>query len=251
MQPTLEERAQLVLGLALGTTRLDEVMARHGVARETVAIWVQELVHAAPERFDADMLAVLRTLGLVRRDVHPQQSGRIQEVQPLDLLQSLSIYKQAGQVLFFHPHGVSQVWFEGGQLIDASSGRLTGAAAVHRIAGHEAGDFRVEVTGESRSRTIESSGGLVFESARRMDESRRILEGLPPRGTVLASALPPGELERLEPAEARTVLRLFGLGATVGEVLESIYSDHPEVRAQLVTDGGEAAFVRRELSGWV
>ena len=28
-------------------------------------------------------------------------------------------------------------------------------------------------------------------------------------------------------------------GATVGEVLESIYSDHPEVRAQLVTDGGE------------
>lgn len=220
MQPTLEERAALVLGLVEGTTRLDEIMVRHGVSRPTVAVWAQELVHAAPERFDAEMLAVLRAQGLVARDVHPQQSGRIKEVQPLELLQSLSIYKSAGHVLFFHPYGHSQVWFEGGQLIDARSGALEGTAAVYRIAGHEVGDFHVEVTGESRPRTIESSGtGLVLEAARRMDETREILERLPPSGAVLEAALPPGARESLS-EDQRAVLALFDQGATVGEVGE-------------------------------
>jgi transcription antitermination factor NusG len=88
-------------------------------------------------------------------EVRTQQSGRLEDVSPLDLLQSLGIYRRAGHVLFFHAHGQSQLWFEAGEIVDARAGALHGAAAVYRIVTHDRGSFRVEVTGEARSRVLE------------------------------------------------------------------------------------------------
>ena len=40
-------------------------------------------------------------------ELRTQQSGRIEDVSPLDLLQSLGIYRRAGHVSFLHAHGHS------------------------------------------------------------------------------------------------------------------------------------------------
>ncbi len=197
-----------------------DVMAHHGLDPATVEIWVSEFLHAARERFSADMVAQLQAQDLTGDDVRAEQSGRIEEVQPLDLLQSLGIYRRPGHVLFFHAEGVSQLWFANGEIVDARSGALRRAAAVHRIVGHEAGDYRVEVTGQERPRRIETpTSALIFEAARRLDESRRLDARLPPAEVVLHAS--PDILMTAQTSEAMLqVAESFGHGATLGEVLE-------------------------------
>lgn len=152
-------------------------------------------------------------------EVRTQQSGRLEDVSPLDLLQSLGIYRRAGHVVFDHPYGRSQLWFEGGAIVDAQSGALQGTAAVYRIATHDRGEYRVEVTGEPRPRTIERSGsGLVFEAARRLDEGQRFRTRLPVIEAVLVRAEAAAIFAPTE--DHRRVAALLEAGATLGEVLE-------------------------------
>jgi hypothetical protein len=152
-------------------------------------------------------------------EVRTQQSGRLEDVSPLDLLQSLGIYRRAGHVVFDHPYGRSQLWFEAGAIVDAESGALRGTAAVHRIATHDRGEYRVEVTGEPHARTIERSGsGLVFEAARRLDEGQRLRTRLPAIEVVLVRAEAAAIHAPTE--EHRRVATLLEAGATLGEVLE-------------------------------
>lgn len=152
-------------------------------------------------------------------EVRTQQSGRLEDVSPLDLLQSLGIYRRAGHVVFDHAYGRSQLWFEAGAIIDAESGALRGTAAVHRIATHDRGEYRVEVTGEPHARTIERSGsGLVFEAARRLDEGQRLRTRLPASEVVLVRAEAAAIHAPTE--EHRRVATLLEAGATLGEVLE-------------------------------
>lgn len=152
-------------------------------------------------------------------EVRTQQSGRLEDVSPLDLLQSLGIYRRAGHVVFDHPYGRSQLWFEGGAIVDAQSGALQGTAAVYRIATHDRGEYRVEVTGEPRPRTIERSGsGLVFEAARRLDEGQRFRARLPVIEAVLVRTEAAAIFAPTD--EHRRVAALLEAGATLGEVLE-------------------------------
>lgn len=153
-------------------------------------------------------------------EVRTQQSGRLEDVSPLDLLQSLHIYRRAGHVVLVHPHGRSQLWFEAGEIVDAESGALRGAAALYRIATHERGEFRVEVTGEARARTIERSGSaMIFEAAYRIDEGKRLRGELPATEAVLLR--PPTAIPIHGPTEEhRRVVAMLEVGATLGEVLE-------------------------------
>ncbi|MEM9461732.1 MAG: SUMF1/EgtB/PvdO family nonheme iron enzyme [Myxococcota bacterium] len=243
MQWTLEERAKVVMRLARGLTRMADVMAHHGLTPPTVEIWVGEFLHAARERFDDDMAARLEALGLVRDEVRTQQSGRMEEVAPLDLLQSLGIYRRSGRVLFFHAQGTSQLWFADGKIVDAQSGALRRAAAVYRIVGHDAGDFRVDVTGIPHPCHIEtSSSALLFEAARRLDEAQRLADRLPPPHVVLCAN--PGVLMLPGMGEAHLqVAQAFGRGATVGEVLERSPLGELETR-QVVTELEQAHQLR-------
>lgn len=159
-------------------------------------------------------------LGASVEGVRTGQAGRLEDVAPLDLLQSLGIYRRPGHVRFFHPHGESQLWFEAGQIVDAQSGALRGAAAVYRIVTHEHGEFRVEVTGLGHPRAIETSASaLVFEAARRLDEGQRLRARLAPDDHVLACQGTAWSIPGATEALVCTAER-FASGATLGEVLE-------------------------------
>lgn len=151
-------------------------------------------------------------------EVRTQQSGRLEDVSSLDLLQSLGIYRRAGHVVFSHPYGRSQLWFEAGAIVDAESGALHGAAAVYRIVAHDRGEYSVEVTGQARARTIDRAGsGLIFEAARRLDEGQRLRARLPAAEVVLALA---PTASRGTSEEHDRVAALLAAGVTLGEVLE-------------------------------
>lgn len=153
-------------------------------------------------------------------EARTQQSGRLEDVSPLDLLQSLGIYRRAGHVGFVHPQGRSRLWFEAGEIIDAQSGALRGEAALYRIATHDRGAFRVEITGQEHPRTIERRGSaLVFEAAHRLDEGNRLRAVLPTVDAVLTR--PPAAVPISSPTEEhRRVAAMLEAGATLGEVLE-------------------------------
>ena len=153
-------------------------------------------------------------------EVRTQQSGRLEDVTPLDLLQSLNIYRRPGHVELSHPYGRSRLWFDAGEIVDAESGALRGAAAVYRIVTHERGEFRVEVTGEARERTIARSGSaLIFEAAYRIDEGKRLREQLPAAEAVLSRPSGAAPIEGSSD-EHRRVAALLEAGVTLGEVLE-------------------------------
>lgn len=220
----MQERAGLVMSLAHGAC-VDDVCTREGVERQQVAAWTAELLHAAPESFDESMRHTLVEQGLADDTPCTRQSGRLEDIGALDLLQSLSIYKKAGHVLVFHAHGTSQLWFRDGELVDARCGALRGAEAVFRIAGHERGDFLVEVTGRPRPRTIERPAqALIFEAARRLDEARRLDAQLPDHAAELRC--PPG-------VPTSGLADRFGDGATLGEVLERSELGELETRRQV------------------
>lgn len=238
---SFERRAQVVLALARGEARLAELSEREGVTPETVAIWVDELRHSAPEQLDDEARQRLAAQGLANDEAQTQLSGRLQDVSPLDLLQSLGIYRRPGRVLFFHPHGTSELWFRDGEIVDARSGALRGAAAVYRIVGHDRGDFRIDVTGDARAETIElPCTPLVFEAARRLDEARRLRARLPTGEEELAAESSLGA----EWSEGQQhVIAQFGPGATVGEVLE--HSELGELETlQVVVELVEAGALR-------
>jgi hypothetical protein len=153
-------------------------------------------------------------------EVRTQQSGRLEDVSPLDLLQSLGIYRRAGHVSFAHAHGRSRLWFEAGEIVDAESGALRGAAAVHRIVAHDRGEFWVEITGDARERTIEGSvSALIFEAARRLDEGQRLRARLPAADAVLGWDSAAGAIEG--PTAGHVALRgIVEAGATLEELLE-------------------------------
>lgn len=206
---SIEDRARVVLMLARGQAQLHEICAREGLDPLTIEIWVAELRHAAPAVLDESMRRRLQQQGLCSSEPGTRQSGRLQDVGPLDLMQSLGLYRKPGHVLLLHEHGTSVLWFDGGDIVDARSGALRGLEAVYRIAGHDRGDFLVEVTGRPHVRTIELPGtALIFEAARRLDEAHRLDAALPEPSTVLSANTDAWLSE------------LFGNGSTVGEVLE-------------------------------
>ncbi|MEX1364033.1 MAG: DUF4388 domain-containing protein [Nannocystaceae bacterium] len=210
---SIEERARVVLMLARGQVRLHETCAREGLDPLTIEIWVAELLHTAPAVLDESMRRRLQAQGLCSSERGTRQSGRLQDVGPLDLMQSLGLYRKPGHVLLLHEHGISVLWFDGGDIVDARSGALRGLEAVYRVAGHDRGDFLVEVTGRPHVRTIERPGtALIFEAARRLDEAHRLDAALPGSSTVLSASPDASPDDRLT--------ALFGDGATVGEVLE-------------------------------
>lgn len=154
-------------------------------------------------------------------EARTQQSGHLEDVCALDLLQSLGIYRRSGHVRFFHAHGTSTLWFSAGQIVDAQSGALRGAAAVYRIVTHDRGEFRVEITAEPRPRTIElPTTALIFEAARRLDEGQRVRQRLPAPDVVLTCRGPMPSLADATEAEHRPTRSRFDGGATLGEVLE-------------------------------
>jgi DNA-binding response OmpR family regulator len=150
-------------------------------------------------------------------------SGDLSDMGVVDLLQTFELGRKTGIVhLVSDRQEEAFIYFRDGQVIDAEHGRLAGEEAVYRCMIWTRGAFEVDFVPLDRPETIHTTTqGLLMEGMRRVDEWGRLLEQLPPLGTVfqvnheaLAERL--GEI----PDELNGILRLFDGSRTLMDVVD-------------------------------
>src|SRR5207302_2283186 len=112
-------------------------------------------------------------------------SGRVAHLGLLDLFNALEPWQKSAIVHCEDGERSARVWVRDGQVVDAEVETLVGEAAFYRLLGWEQGTFRVEFGSFPRTpRTEAGTQALLLEAMRRIDETGRLAELLPPT-TVL------------------------------------------------------------------
>ena len=101
-------------------------------------------------------------------------------LEALPLPDLISFYCSAGQtagLTLTYPDAEARLFFEAGELVDASLGSLRGAEAVYAAIARQGGTFSVEMHVPPPARTIlEPWNAVILEGARRVDEAHRLLQ---------------------------------------------------------------------------
>ncbi len=174
---------------------------------------------------------------LERKDARTKFTGRLADMAVVDLLQTIEISRKSGLIHFGTEFGPATVWFREGVVIDAELGRLQGAHAVYRLLGVGDGDFEVEFKTINRSAAIsESTQVLLMEGMRRLDEWGRLMEQLPPLGSVLAVNADLLDERRSELApELLALLHRFDARRTILDVVDDSGADDLEALTAIST----------------
>jgi CheY-like chemotaxis protein len=167
-----------------------------------------------------------------RREGRTRFAGDLSDVGVVDLVQTIELNRKSGIIHIINRDGRhGSIFFRDGKVIDAEVGRLSGANAIYRLFSWSEGQFAVEFKQIRRHDVIDMPmAPLLMEGMRRLDESTRILDQLPPANSVLevdCRALAEGLAEL--PDEANSVLRLCDGTRHLQEVIED--SDHPDLEA--------------------
>lgn len=174
---------------------------------------------------------------LERKDARTKFTGTLADMAVVDLLQTIEISRKSGVIHFGTEFGPATVWFRDGAVIDAELGRLQGEAAVYRLLGLGDGDFEVEFKTINRNSAIASSTqALLMEGMRRVDEWGRLMEQLPPLGSVLTVNQPAVDARRddLGAEQLRTIRRFDGR-RTIVDVVDDSGQDDLEVLTAIST----------------
>ena len=174
---------------------------------------------------------------LERKDTRTKFTGRLADMAVVDLLQTIEISRKSGVIHFGTEFGNATVWFRDGAVIDAELGRLQGSSAIYRLLGLGDGDFEVEFKTINRSAAIdESTQVLLMEGMRRVDEWGRLMEQLPPLGSVLAVNTSALEERRNDlPPEQVAVIRRFDGRRSILDVVDDSGQDDLDVLTSIST----------------
>lgn len=167
--------------------------------------------------YTRELVARARALVQKRERARAEAGGRrrfygsLGDMSVVDLIQTMARGRKSGTVHIERPGAHATLWFRDGALIDASTGRLQGEAAVYRALTWESGEFDIEFRAPARPAAITApTQDVLMEGLGRLDDWSRLVEQLPPLSTIyevdydeLAERL--GEL----PDEANALLRLF------------------------------------------
>jgi DNA-binding response OmpR family regulator len=154
-------------------------------------------------------------------------TGSLEDMGLVDLLQTIDVSRKSGVLELRSLQGHGTITFREGQILDAELGCIHGERAVYRLLLWSEGDFDIEfrpVRNEAHIAT--PTTGLLMEGMRRVDEWGRLLEQLPPLGSVLEvvdTELIPrlGEI----PDELNPILKAVDGAHTLGEVVDAIEGD--------------------------
>lgn len=150
-------------------------------------------------------------------------AGSLSDIAPVDLFQTLEVSRKSGTLHMAYEAARARIVFREGRVVDAEVGRLRGEEAVYRALVWNEGTFEVDFGPVQGSEAIATSTqALLMEGMRRVDEWGRLVELLPPLGSVVEvseSAL----AERLSqiPDEINGLLRLFDGKRTLHDVIDA------------------------------
>jgi DNA-binding NarL/FixJ family response regulator len=103
--------------------------------------------------------------------------GTLAQMSVVDLLQTLENGRKSCRLVLTHDGERCVMEFQGGQLVHATLGNLTGEAAVYPVVGWNEGAFLMDFESGECPRTVtHSTQSVLLEGLRRFDESQRDLE---------------------------------------------------------------------------
>ncbi|MFN7698168.1 MAG: DUF4388 domain-containing protein, partial [Deltaproteobacteria bacterium] len=188
----------------------------------TKPIYTKEIlarIHLALNRRERDSFARGRTSTSKTRF-----TGSLADMGLVDLLQTIDVSRKSGVLDVRGPKGQGTVTFRDGQVLDAELGRIHGERAVYRLLLWNDGDFDIDFRPvRSEAKIVTPTTGLLMEGMRRVDEWGRLLEQLPPLGSILEvvdTELIPrlGEL----PDELNPILKAVDGSRSLEEVLDTV-----------------------------
>ncbi len=100
--------------------------------------------------------------------------GRLEEMNVIDLCQSLEMGQKSCRLTLRSGERECSLFFQNGQILDASLGALRGDEAVYQIVLWNEGEFEIDFSmAPSRQTTTRSTQGLLMEALRLVDEANR------------------------------------------------------------------------------
>jgi CheY-like chemotaxis protein len=149
-------------------------------------------------------------------------SGSIEDMTVVDLVQMFEVARKSGILKLYDGRRTATIFFRDGKIVDAEAGALRGERAVFRMLAWNQARFDTAF-GPVRNDDVilTSTQGVLMEGMRRADEWGRLLEQVPPLGTVC-------DVDRHEflsrlsdiPDEANGILRLVDGRRSLLEIVE-------------------------------
>jgi CRP-like cAMP-binding protein len=113
------------------------------------------------------------------QDLSSGMSGKLSEMPPDELLQTLNITQKSGVLSFSLADGAARIFFDDGEMVFAEYGRLSGVDAIAAIIRNQTGKFSFTPKLPPEATDMKSLGnfmGILMNSLREMDEA--LPEGL-------------------------------------------------------------------------
>ena len=152
----IEERLQLMAGV------VEDYIVK--------PFFLKDLVSRAKKVVDRIRLEKLQR-GATRPGVI---QGRLEEMSVIDLCQSLEMGQKSCRLTLRSAAKECSLFFQNGQILDASLGTLRGDEAFYQIVLWNEGDFEIDFSmAPARQTTTRSTQGLLMEALRLVDEANR------------------------------------------------------------------------------
>jgi transposase-like protein len=175
-----EEKSALVERIIRGELTPEQAQERHGLTRSQLKDWVRIYRREARRAFDDRVKTVLSTQGIDLGELSAAEfSGNVEDMSVAELLQTIQLGEKDAEIRIEVGRELSCIWCLAGQVVDAESCELRGAAAVYRLLSLQQGRIHADFAPVQRARTVHvSTTALLMEGARRFDESRQLLTRL-------------------------------------------------------------------------
>jgi formylglycine-generating enzyme required for sulfatase activity len=219
--PSDEQKSSLVERIIRGELTPEQAQERFGLSRAELKDWVRVYRREARRAFDDRVKSVLSTQGIDMGELSAAEfSGNVEDMSVAELLQTIQLGGKDAEIRIEQGRELSYIWCIDGEVVDASTGPLRGAAAVYRLLSLQRGRIQADFSPVERPRTINvSTQALLMESARRYDECRQLIALLGDTSGVFVPSDRSLAPDVQATADQFAVLRLFDGVRTLDEVV--------------------------------
>lgn len=175
-----DRKALLIAQIVNGEISAKEACRQYGLSLNHIKEWVYVYRYSARHALDDQLTHILSREGIETADLDSAEFyGNVGDMDLTNLLQTLEMGRKDGVIALRHNGAESKIWFIGGQIVDAQSGKLRGELAVYRILAYSEGRVFARFHAIEREQTILSTtSALILEAARRKDECAALKQRL-------------------------------------------------------------------------
>jgi formylglycine-generating enzyme len=232
-----EHKSALVERILRGEISAEEACREHGLSDSELREWVGAYRRTARRAMEEQLTAALSARGLPAEDAPSSEfSGSLDSLALAELIQTTEYGRKDAQIRVDHDGEQGHLWCEQGQVIDARSGPLVGAAAVYRLLSLRHGRVYARFARVERVRTIHAStAALLLEAAKRYDECRELRQRIGDSHAVYVVSPSAWGAEARLPAETWRMLRAFDGVSSVERVVSTRTSPEFETLTEVAS----------------